>query len=400
MPAWNSIEISKESLENLYLKQKLSVAEIAERLSYSTTPVHRSLRDHKIPIRTLSEACTKVPITKKQLKDWYLKDKLSMFEIADRLGCTHSAIVYKFKKLRIKSRGHLGLTKPIELTKKGFEYLYQQRGLSLRKIAKMAHCSESGLERRFKKYGLKSRGIKNRACKYKKSDFSGDPIEKAYLIGFRLGDLNVMRRVEVIQIRCSTTIPAQVRLIRQLFSPYTTPHTWKAKRGTTDIVCLVNKSFKFLVPKVDKIPSWILKKNLYFLSFFAGYVDAEGYFYFRKPSKNGRVSVAIFGIQTQDKNIISSLARGLSDLSITVYGPRISRLAGHIDKRGIRNNKDMWSFNIARKQSLWKFIHYIESHLRHKNKLEEVEKVRKNVILRNEAPHCRPIDLSTSFLSD
>lgn len=160
MPAWNKIEITKEQLKEAYLNQKLSIAQIAKQLNCSTGPVHRSLKEYKIPIRNLSEACAKIPVSKKELKKWYFKEKLSMDEIAKRLGCHHTAIVYKFKKHGIKSRGHLGLAKPLKITKKGFEHHYYERGLSLAKISRIYHCSESGLERRFKKYCLKSRGNK------------------------------------------------------------------------------------------------------------------------------------------------------------------------------------------------------------------------------------------------
>lgn len=399
MPAWNKVDIPREELENLYHKQKLSIAQIAKRLNCSTGPVHRALREYKISIRNLSEACIKVPVTKKQLKEWYFKDKFSMFEIADKLGCNHSAIVYKFQKLGIKSRGHLGLTKPVKLTKKGFQYLYYEKGLSLKKIAKIVHCSESGLERRFKIYNLKSRGIKNRACKYKKFDFSEDPIEKAYLIGFRLGDLNVKRVVNVIQVRCSSTIKYQLNLIKKLFTPYTTVRATKGKRGDWDIVAFVSRSFDFLLPKHMQIPKWILKNSNNFFAFFAGYIDAEGYFYFKKPKRNGGISTATFGVQTQDKKIICKLAKKLNDFSIQVYGPRISEPAGHIDKRGVRNNKDVWCFNVIQKQSLWKLIHHLEPYLKHADKIRRLKEVKENLILRNEAPYCRPIDLSTSFLS-
>lgn len=395
MPAWNRIEIPREELENLYLKQKLSIPQIAKRLNCTTGPVHRSLREYKIPIRNLSEACTKAPITKNQLKEWYYKDQLSMDEIARRLGLRdHTAIVYKFKKLGIKSRGHLGLTKPIKLTKRGFEYLYYQRGLSLKKIAKIVHCSESGLERRFKHYGLKSRGIKNRACKYKKYDFSGDPIEKAYLIGFRLGDLNVAEVVSVIQVRCSTTINHQLKLIRKLFSPYTTVRATKGKRGDWDIVALLNRSFDFLLPKHETIPNWIAKNPKTFFAFFAGYIDAEGYFYFQGPIKPGGVKAATFGIQTQDKKIIHQLGQKLEEYGIKARGPYISLPAGNIDKGGIKNNKDMWCIQMSRKKSLWKLIHYLQPHILHGAKIKRIKEVRRNIIMRNSSPYCRPIDLA------
>jgi len=384
MPVWNKIEIPKEKLEDLYLKRRLSIAQIAKTLNCSTEPVHESLREYKIPIRNLSEACTKASVTKNKLKDWYHKDKLSMDEIARRLGLSnHTAIVYKFKKLGIKSRGHLGLTKPIKLTKRGFEYLYYERGLSLKKMAKIVRCSESGLERRFKNYNLKSRGIKNRACKYKKKDFSGNLVEKAYLIGFRLGDLNVTESINVIQVRCSTTIPAQVRLIKKLFMPYTTPHIWKAKRGTTEIVCLVNRSFDFLLPKKDLIPRWIQNNKELFFSFLAGYTDAEGSFYIKKSKEPSYTPFGMLEIQTQQKNIIIQIWRNLQNLGITSQKPQISRKTGVVLTNGNKNNKDIWRITLARKEPLFLLLRFLQPYLRHEEKIKDAEKVMANLISRN-----------------
>lgn len=403
MPACNKIEILKEKLEDLYLNKNLSIAEIANKLGSSTGSVHRSLREYKIPIRNLSEACTKVPVTKKQLKEWYFKDKFSMFEIADRLGCTHSAIVYKFQKLGIKSRGHLGLTKPVKLTKKGFEYLYYEKRLSLKKIAKIVHRSESGLERRFKDYNLKSRGTKNRACKYKKKDFSGNLVEKAYMIGFRLGDLNVYNLKNIIQVRCSSTVNQQISLIRKLFSSYTVPKTRKYldkkyKIIKTDIICLLNKSFSFLTPKEDKIPSWILKDKTSFFSFFAGYTDAEGCFYFKKPGKLGKTKIASFEIQTQQKNIIWQLWKNMQKYKIEAPSPKISVRAGYRCPDGNRNNKDMWRFDVCKKNSLWRLVNFLEPYMKHANKLKRIREVKNNLILRNEILYGHPMDLSIPIL--
>ena len=383
MPAWNRISIPEGELKNLYINKKLSLFRISKRFGCTTGPIHRSLKEYKIPRRSLSEACTKIPVSRKELQKWYWRDKMSMFEIADKLKCTHPAIVHKFKKLGIKSRGHLGLTKPIKLSRRNFEYLYHKRKLSLDKIAKIVHCSESGIERRFNNYNIVTRGIKNRACKYKKCDFSEDLIEKAYLIGFRLGDLNVTKYVSVIQVRCSTTIPAQTRLIRNLFKPYTTPHVWKAKRGTTEIVCLVNRSFDFLLSKEDRIPDWILNNSKIFWAFFAGYADAEGCFYIHKIPKGKSVASAGFQVQTQQRRIINELWKGIKNNKIVAPMPIVSRKAGVIDKRGVINNKDMWRLSINRKKSLNKLIGLIEPYLKHKNKIKEVNKIKENLILRD-----------------
>lgn len=320
------------------------------------------------------------PISKVELKKLYFQDKLSMLQIANKLGCTPSAIVYKFKKFSLRSRGNIGLAKPIKLSKKGVEFLYYQKRLSLKKIANIVHCSESGLERRFKNYNLISRGNKNRACKYNKTDFSGDLIEKAYLIGFRLGDLNIMKRVSVIQVRCSTTIPAQIRLIKRLFIPYTTPHITMAKRETYEIVCLVNGSFNFLLPKKDKIPEWITENKKFFFSFLAGYSDAEGSFYIHK--RKNKVSFGVFEIQTQQKNIIIQIWQNLQKHGIESIFPSISKKAGYIAPSGSKNNKDVWRITIARKHSLWELIKNIDIYVKHQNKIKDIQKLKDNLKLR------------------
>lgn len=388
MPAWNKINVPERKLRDLYINKKLSIFQISERFGCTTGLIHRNLKEYKIPRRSLSEACTKIPISRKELQEWYWKDKMSMFEIADKLKCTHSAIVQKFKKLGIKSRGHLGITKPIRLDKEKFEYLYQERRLSLDKIAKIIHCSEGGIERRFKKYNLISRGNKNRACKYKKTDFSGNLVEKAYLIGFRLGDLNVMNGVSIIQVRCSSTIPAQIKLIKNLFIKYSTPRISryidrKFDLPKIDIVFLVNRSFDFLLPKEDKIPKWVLKNNITFWSFFAGYTDAEGCFYIHKAPHGKTTAFAGYEIQTQQKGIINKLWKEIEKFGIRATIPKISVRAGHINKHGTINNKDMWRFSINRKDSLLKFLEYISPYIKHPNKIRKIKEVRENIVLRN-----------------
>lgn len=387
MPVWNKIVLNRDELKRLYAIEGLSISQIAKSFNLSKGPVHRMLHEYKITVRSSKEASIKVKVTKKQLKDWYLKDKLSMFQIADRLGCTHSAIVYKLRRFGIKSRGHLGLTKPIKLTKIGLEYLYYKKNLSLKKISNIAHCSESGLERRFKSYNLKSRSTQNRTCKIKKFDFSGNLIEKAYLIGFRLGDLNIMKRVSVTQIRCSSTIFAQIRLIKQLFSKYSTSKVVKYidrnfEIPKWNIVFLVNRSFNFLVPKKDEIPAWIQKDKQLFFSFLAGYSDAEGSFLIRKGKPKNKIGFGMYEIGSQQKNIIIQIYKNLLKYGIQVQYPTISKHAGYTQSNGMKNNKDFWHLSMARKNSVWSLIQEIEMYIKHPNKIKELARVKENVRLR------------------
>jgi hypothetical protein len=56
--------------------------------------------------------------------------------------------------------------------------------------------------------------------KYERRPFRGDDTEKAYLMGLRYGDLNVVRHGRAIRVRVSTTHPATADLFDSLFSPY------------------------------------------------------------------------------------------------------------------------------------------------------------------------------------
>lgn len=395
MPAWSKITIPKKTLKKLYLLERLSIDQIAQKLAVSTGPVQRQLREYGIPIRTVSESKEKFPLSKKELNNLYWKQGLSTDALAKLFGCNHVTILNRMNKLGVPRRTNLGHTKPLKLSKATLEHLYYHRGLSLKKIAKVIHRSEGGVERKFNQYGLKSRGIANRACKYKKKDFSGNLTEKAYLVGFRLGDLNVYGLKNIIQVRCSTTIHEQMTLIRQLFSPYTTVRVTKSRRGDWDVAVLLNKSFNFLIPKHKRVPEWILTNPKAFFAFFAGYTDAEGCLSFKKPGRLGKIEIASFQIQTQQKEIVLGLWANMQKFGVLAPIPRVSRPAGYLDKRGRKNNKDMWRFEVVRKESLWKLIHFLKPYLKHKKKIKMLKLTKRNIEWRNSAPYSKPIALTS-----
>lgn len=199
----------------------------------------------------------------------------------------------------------------------------------------------------------------------------------AYMIGFREGDLNVGSTKQVVVVRCSTTIPAQVRLIKILFKKYDGVCVSRAKRGTYEINCFLNKSFSFLIPKIKLIPKWIQVNRDYFMSFFSGYIDAEGH-----------INVARRGmeVQTQEKGIILGSWRLLNKFGVICNRPLLSKKAGFVDKRGMKNNKDCWRLAIYKKIELLKFLEEYVKYVKHDNKKKAV-----GLILRSYIP---PIPMS------
>ena len=210
-----------------------------------------------------------------------------------------------------------------------------------------------------KNYDIKTRPIHKRVCKYKKKNFNGNLEEKSYMIGFRIGDLNVYRVKSTTVARCSTTKQAQVFLIRNLFSSYGGVHITKAKRGTYEVVAYLNSSFNFLIPKTDNIPGWIVKNNRYFLAFFSGYADAEGSLHFHKTYKGKLNLFPIFEISSYDKTILHKIWHHYRKINVKIPKPKISRPKGTpCNDNKYFSNGDCWRLTTGKKDSLWKIIHY------------------------------------------
>lgn len=334
-----------------------------------------------------------INIPKDHLKELYLKRKLSTDAVGKIFNCNHATVLNYLKKYNIPRRSRLGNRKPVNIPKEILFKLYHVDRLTQKQIAEKFGHSPYGVERWMKIYGIKTRGYSESHTKHPKFNFSGDSLQKAYLIGFRLGDLYVSRVKNLIQVHCSTTIKEQVNLIRELFKNYGYVHIKRASRGTFEISILLNQSFGFLLAKQDKIEDWVFADNKLFLSFLAGYADAEGSYYLRKPYyKFAKSGWGVFEIESYDKNILRSIFKYLTFLGIESSFYK-ARTKGYTDKRGVRNNKDAWRLTIVKKQSLWNFVKLIEPYHKHENKLRELREVKNNLLLRNTLPYCKPIIL-------
>lgn len=393
MPSvWNKISIPEKDLRNYYLLKKLSISQIAKMYKCSVNPVHRGLREYAISIRSISEAKQKISATKEELEALYIQKKFSTDHMGKLLGVNHATILNYLKKYDIARRSKLGNRKPVCIEKKILIDLYLNKKLTQKRIAQRFGHSNFGIQRWMKIYGIKSRIDSESHTKYLKFDFSGDLLEKAHMIGFRLGDLNVYKVHELVQVRCSTTKIAQVELIRGMFKKYGNVHVWKAKRGTFEIVALLNNSFDFLLPKQDKIEDWMMADKKLLLSFLAGYSDAESCIHMKKNLHGSKMPIAGFELATYDKNILNQLGEKLKELGLIFPEPYIKSIAG-VDKRGRRHNKDCWRISIYRKDAVWKLLNWLELLMKHQTKLNSIVEAKKNIIDRNSMPYSRQISL-------
>jgi len=328
-------KIPPKKLKELYWQRKMSSPEIAKIYHCHQTTIRRRFKKYGIKVRTLSEARInfgEVKIPKRELKKLYLDKKMTAFEISKKFHCCQRTVLNKLLEHRVP----------------------------IRTISEASVLKPS---------------------RYPRYDFSGNLEEKAYLIGFRLGDLTVEERNQsapTIYVRASSTKPIFVHLMNKLFSPY--GHVWNnnkpSKTGNFNVKCYLNRSFNFLLKKEDLIEPWILKNKKYFAAFLAGYTDAEGCFQISKNGKNSN-----FSIKSEDKNILFQISQQLNKLGILCRPPRLTRKKGTI-RKGIINNKDEWTLLVGRKNSLLKLIKMTNPYLKHPEKREKIIAVRKNILER------------------
>lgn len=391
-------KISPKKLKELYWKRKMSSYEIAGIYNCDSTTIRRHLTKSGIKIRPALEArklALKINIPKKDLKNLYLKREMSSPKIAKIYKCGSLTIRRLLRKYKIKVRTLAEaayISKGIDIPKEDLRKLYREKKMTIYEIAKKFNCSHGVILERMRKYNIPTRSLVEvmhaRGSLYKRKNFSNNLEEKAYLIGFRLGDLHVHLRsntTPTIEISTSSAKLEQIQLMEQLFSHY--GHVWKSKpdkNKAISVVCYVNRSFSFLLPKKDLIEPWILKNQKYFASFLAGYIDAEGTFYI--TNKNG----AAFEIQSQDKEIIWQINKRLNKLGVLCRPPDISWPAGKIDRRGKISHRDVWRFRVHRKDSLLKLINLIDPYLRHAKRRRKMNIVKNNIKERNIKYNNRP----------
>jgi len=267
----------------------------------------------------------------------------------------------------------------IELSKNKLYHLYHIKNKSPYFIGKLFGCSFTTITNRLREYGIQLKSPSVARMRYKKYDFSGDLIEKSYLIGFRLGDLSVSKTspsVETVVVRLHTTHDVQIDLFNKLFRKYGQVSLSKSlKNPSTNSNAFLNKSFEFLLPKWDLVEEWIINNKKYFCSFAAGYIDAEGTFgIYQKRAR--------FKIDAYDKEILFQIHRWLDKNKIINKFFRVAKKGDFVKYGNYYFKKDVWRVNVNEANSLLKFISLISSHIKHKKRKNDMEKNMKNILKR------------------
>lgn len=359
--------IKKDTLSYLYLTRGLSAEKVGRIYHCDQTVILRTLKKYGISIRHPKK---RVLLSKQMLALLYSESNLSIYKIGTRYHCDPKT-VYKYLKLYgIPTRPR----KVVLISKTQLSLLYKEKRYPLSKIAQLYDCQPATILRKMEHYGISRRTISETSTKHKKKDFTGSREEKAYLIGFRLGDLGVRKEWNLIHIGCGTTKTVQLDLIRRLFNDYGPGWiTKKDAEGRFHINFALNRSFKFLLPKHYKIPQWIKKGRKLFLQFLAGYTDAEGNIGIY--SKRAR-----FRIRSYDYGILQDIHREFHRQGIASIFSLEAKPG--VDKRGVRHNGTFWGVSVNTREDLYKLLNALGPFLRHEKRRNDLNAALQNVTLR------------------
>jgi len=314
------------------------------------------------------------PPRKEDLEVLYLGQRLSAMKISRVYGLKYpnpksgeSMVLWYLRKFGIKRRD------PAEHVRKVTEGMVDvwvkryQNGESLKQIAGET-VDPVTVFNHLKRRGLKLRDkveaqIKS-VQKHEKKPFSGDPRERAYLMGFARGDLYVTRHGRAVRVKTSTTHPAMAQLFEELFKnhgpvyKYPRKHEWTGYEWSMDAD--LDSSFGFLLSiEPHDIERHIDDRN--FLSLLGGFFDAEGSIYLHR--KTSRFAPELI-ISNSNHSLVQRLANELMRIGIFCTTEYQRQKAG---RSGIRVSGDIWQIRIWRINDVQRLLRLLP--LRHQEKV-------------------------------
>jgi hypothetical protein len=253
--------------------------------------------------------------------------------------------------------------------------LYVTQELTCADLAKKYGCTAATIRNRLISFGVKLRRSGKWKFKYLKYPFTGSLCEKAYMIGFRIGDLSVYKRnatSRAIIVRCHTTQQDQIDVIKNVFGKYGHVNISPPKVYGSHINCYLDLSFDFLMDK-SIVPQEIKNDTKASWAFIAGYTDAEG----NLIMNQGR---ARFKIDSYDKFVLDWIAEFLTKQGIRSKLRRIAEKGTKypFEAKGVWPS-DLWRLNINWAHDLQVFLEKAMVYLQHKKRISDARKCLDNI---------------------
>ena len=177
--------IDINQIKHLYHHEKKSGYEIAEIFDCSVGTIYNKMKQHGLPLRSISEAHNnrfgrdpKVPLDITEIVRLYFEERLSLAGVGERMGASGTTIREKLLKAGHTLRtpyeiAHLGVrpSKFTEADVSEMERLYVQEELPLQKVAERFNCPAVTVGNKLKERGIRLRTAREaQALYYRKQE--------------------------------------------------------------------------------------------------------------------------------------------------------------------------------------------------------------------------------------
>ena len=304
------------------------------------------------------------PAKKEELEQLYLTQRLSAMKISQLYGLKYpnpksgeTMVLWYLKKFGIKRRDSA------EHIRKVSEEMVDQwvrryvAGESLKQIAGdlvgsvtvFAHLKKRGVQLR-DKVDAQIEAV----TKHPRNPFSGDADERAYLVGFRVGDLDVVRHGRAVRVRTGTTHPKMAELFQQLFGRYGYVHAYARLAKWTgfewNLEADLDGTFEFLLLGKSGVPPEFAAKPHLFYSFLAGFFDAEGSIYPHRKKWGTSFEIHISNVNFQ---LLTSIFRCLQRMN---YDPKLELQNQQPERLGYHQLGTIWRIRLWRHKEVARFL--------------------------------------------
>ncbi len=295
----------------------------------------------------------------------YEKQKLNTYQIAKKFNCCQTTIWKKLIKFNIPRRKPYKLNSNVPSKNQLIEY-YLNKKLSTWQIEKSYGFSRGTIHRKLKEFNIKTRDRADSHIINFRKNFSGDLIEKAYLIGFRIGDLGVRKiypNSKTISVASGSTIKNQIILIKNLFKDYGKINIQKTKKGKFNIQIALNETFNFLLE--HNPPRWVFDNKNYFFSFLAGFSDAEG-------SIKVYNNLAQYSLGNYNYTLLTLIRNNLIKYKINCNKIIVDKRKGKKNNQGYVYRDNYSSLRLGSKKELPALLLELSKYMKHLDKIKDL----------------------------
>ncbi|MDA4122241.1 MAG: hypothetical protein OK456_03560, partial [Thaumarchaeota archaeon] len=204
--------------------------------------------------------------------------------------------------------------------------------------------------------------------KHKRTPFDGTEEDRAYMLGFKNGDITALQvSGTAVMVSSTTTHPAFAELFNQLFQKYSHVYQYpmfeEGKGYKWKLAARLENSFRFILTSAENASQQFTSSRSLFMSWLAGLIDSDGNFHVFQDHGDARVSLVVY---SSNFKLLENIIEESLSIGYEFGGPYRTHQAGYITPYGIRYAKDHGQIDLQQTESAQRLL--MELPIRHREK--------------------------------